>query len=141
MSRRGNWTLWAGLAAVLAGIFSYQFFIRFPLTRDFPWVNLALLAAGMVLLITGLVRAFGRPQMYRGRILGTIFAVLALVGVGFFCYLTFFLLHDLPASTGAPKVGDKAPAFTLPDQNGKPTALADLISPNGAILIFYRGHW
>ncbi|PYL30538.1 MAG: hypothetical protein DMF45_02300, partial [Verrucomicrobia bacterium] len=41
----------------------------------------------------------------------------------------------------APRVGEKAPQFSLPDQNGKQVALTDLLSPNGAVLIFYRGHW
>jgi peroxiredoxin len=59
--------------------------------------------------------------------------------------------RQLPSSTAAPHIGQKAPDFTLPDQNGKPVALADLLaSPpegatsgaaNGALLIFYRGHW
>jgi peroxiredoxin len=48
----------------------------------------------------------------------------------------------VPASTGAPRVGQNAPAFTLPDQNNKPVALADLLSgSNAVVLIFYRGFW
>jgi peroxiredoxin len=47
----------------------------------------------------------------------------------------------LPASAAAPRVGQKAPDFTLPDQNGRTVALADLISDNGVLLIFYRGYW
>jgi peroxiredoxin len=43
---------------------------------------------------------------------------------------------------GAPRVGQKAPEFTLPDQNEKPVALADLLSRSRAVvLIFYRGFW
>ena len=61
--------------------------------------------------------------------------------VAFFCYESFIVLRDVPASARAPRIGEEAPAFALPDQNGKQVALADLLSPHGAILIFYRGHW
>jgi len=51
------------------------------------------------------------------------------------------VVREVPASAGTPRLGQKAPDFTLSDQNGKPVALADLLSPHGAVLIFYRGHW
>ena len=70
------------------------------------------------------------------------------------CVLSFILFGglnlafaQLPPSTGAPSVGQKAPAFTLPDQQGKPVSLADLLKArgaaksNGLVLIFYRGYW
>jgi peroxiredoxin len=50
----------------------------------------------------------------------------------------------LPLSAQAPHVGEEAPNFTLPDQNGRAIVLADLLSDknaHGALLIFYRGHW
>jgi hypothetical protein len=59
----------------------------------------------------------------------------------FFAYVTFYVLKQVPLSAQAPRVGEKAPEFSLPDQSGKQVALADLLSPNGAVLIFYRGHW
>ena len=54
-----------------------------------------------------------------------------------------------PAAQGTPKVGDKAPEFTLPDATGKPTKLTGLLAqPSAAsekgswvLLIFYRGYW
>jgi hypothetical protein len=141
MKRSWNWALWTGFAFVLAGLFSFEFFVRFPITRDFPWANLLLFAAGGILLIAGLVRAFGRPKIYRGKIFGPILTVLSLVVFGLFCYGMFYVVRQMPASTGAPRVGQKAPSFTLPDQNGKPVALTDLISQKAAVLIFYRGHW
>jgi hypothetical protein len=37
-----------------------------------------------------------------------------------------------------PKVGEKVPDFTLPDQNGKQWALNDLMGPKGLLLVFTR---
>ena len=141
MSRRWNLSVWLGFVIVLAGVFSYEYFVRFPVTRDFPWLNLLLIGIGLVLLATGLFRAFGNPRLYRGKISGSIMAMLSVCLVTLFSYEIFFVLRDVPVSTQAPRIGEKAPTFTLPDENGRPIALADLISPHGAILIFYRGHW
>lgn len=141
MKRRWNLSLWFGFAVVLVGLFSYQLFAQFPITRDFPWANLLLISIGLVLLAVGLFRAFGRPQMYRGKIAGSIATAISVCLVAFFCYIIFYVLRQVPASLEAPRVGEKAPAFTLSDQSGKQTALADLLSPNGAVLIFYRGYW
>jgi hypothetical protein len=148
VKRNWNWPLWIGFLCILAGFFGYAFLIRFPATRNFPWPTFTLFGIGGVLLLVGLFRAFGNPKHYRGKVFGSAFAVLSLLAVGFFSYELFYAARQLPASTGAPRVGQKAPGFTLPDQNGRPVALADLLSPsepeakaNGAVLIFYRGFW
>jgi hypothetical protein len=144
MKRNWNWSLWAGFVLVLAGLLSYSFFAQFPITRDFPWANLSLFGAGGILLVLGVVRAFGKPKLYRGKIFGPIFAVLSLLVFAFFAYGVFYIVRQLPASAGAPRLGEEAPNFTLPDQNGRPITLADLLSDRnarGALLIFYRGHW
>jgi hypothetical protein len=141
MKRNWNWPIWVGFVVAVGGLFSYEYFVRFPITRDFPWASLLLFGIGAVLLIIGLFRAFGRPQLYRGKILGSIFAVIALALFSFFSYKIFYVLKQVPLSAQAPRVGEKAPEFSLPDQNGKQVALSDLLSPNGAVLIFYRGYW
>jgi AhpC/TSA family protein len=37
-----------------------------------------------------------------------------------------------------PQVGERAPDFTLNDQNGKPWTLQSIMGPKGAMLVFYR---
>jgi hypothetical protein len=141
MKRKWNWPLWVGFVVAVGGLFSYEFFAQFPITRDFPWANLLLFAIGAILLLLGLVRAFGRPQDYRGKIFGSILAVISLLLFAFFAYEIFYVLKQVPLSAQAPRIGQKAPDFSLPDQTGKQVSLIDLIVPHGAVLIFYRGHW
>ena len=47
------------------------------------------------------------------------------------------LASTLPAQTGELKVGDKAPDFTLPDQNGNKTSLAQFLGKKNVVLAFY----
>ena len=141
MKRQWNWPIWVGFVVSVGGLFSYEYFAQFPVTRDFPRANLLLFGIGAVLLLIGLFRAFGRPQLYRGKVFGPILTVIAFLLFAFFSYEIFYVLKQVPLSAQAPHVGDKAPEFTLSDQNGNQVALADLISCNGVVLIFYRGHW
>jgi len=142
MKRKWNCPIWIGFIVTAAGLVSYEFFAQFPIARDFPWANFLLFGIGSALLIFGLFRAFGRPQVFRGKIFGSVFAAIALLLVGFFSYVIFYVLHQVPASAGAPHVGQKAPDFFLLDQNRKPVGLGDLLSNSkGAVLIFYRGFW
>jgi hypothetical protein len=149
--RNWNWSLWIGFLFALTGFLSYPFFTRFPITRDFPWANFLLFGVGGIFILVGLVRAFGKPERYRGKIVGPILAVLSVVVFGFFSYLIFYELRQIPSSTAAPRVEQKAPEFTLLDQDDKQTSLADLLSApassastakaNAVLLIFYRGFW
>ena len=132
------------------GFASLPLLARFPATRDVPWVNVLFLGTGLALLFVGLRRAFGQPQQYRGKIAGTILGAVSVLIVALFCFVVFYQTRQLPASTGAPKVGEKAPEFVLPDTNNQPISLASLLStplvnsqtpPEGVVLVFYRGYW
>ena len=153
-TRRINWPIWAGFLLSIAALASYPlFFAQFPVTRDFPWANLLLFGAAAVLLAAGLRRAFSPQARYRGKITGAILTAASMVVAGFFVFLVFFASGRLPESHGAPRVGQKAPDFTLPDINGKPVSLTELLSqaqasasdksghPRSVLLIFYRGYW
>lgn len=160
MKRNWNWMVWVGFALVLAGTASYPtLFIRFPITRDFPWANLLLLALAACLLTLGMLRAFKHPETYRGKVSGTIMAALSVLLTGAFFALFFYAAKQLPASKGAPRAGSFAPDFSLPDSTGRTIALRSLLdSPfhtndwpetsaaasgktSGVVLIFYRGYW
>lgn len=43
----------------------------------------------------------------------------------------------LPTLAAELRVGDKAPDFTLPDQNGKPVRLGDFLGKKNVVLAFY----
>jgi cytochrome oxidase Cu insertion factor (SCO1/SenC/PrrC family) len=124
------------------------FFARFPATRDVPWASWLLFVAGLAMLIVGLRRAFGQPERYKGKVAGPIFGVLSLALVGLFLFLTVVASKQLPPpSSRVVKVGGQAPDFTLPDPQGQPVRLYDVLggaagrSGSWALLIFYRGYW
>jgi hypothetical protein len=136
--RRFNWPLWLGFALAVIGVLSYPlFFYRFPITRDVPWVTFILLAVGLGMIVAGVRRAPGRKiAAIIVAILGFALAVMFTVGVT--------VGSRVPTGTRIPAVGAKAPDFTLPDSNGKPLALAQLLrapGSKGVLLVFYRGYW
>jgi hypothetical protein len=143
MCRSWNALIWAGFAVTLVAAMSYNtVFVRFPVTRDFPWVNLLLFLAGGAMLAAGLKRAYGQPERYRGKVSGVVLGVLALLLFGAFYWGMFIFARQLPASAGAPRIGQPAPDFTLADAGGKPVSLTNLRENSRAVLlIFYRGYW
>jgi hypothetical protein len=143
MKRRHNILLWAGFIVVLLAVGTYlPIFAVYAATRDVPWVNYLLFAAGGVLLVLGLRRAFGQPDIYRGKVLGTILASLSFLLFAFFCAGILYFSKAIPASETAVRVGQSAPDFTLANWDGKKVSLSDAVKNNRAVvLIFYRGYW
>jgi ABC-type transport system involved in cytochrome c biogenesis permease subunit len=127
----------------LLAAYSYLFlFIRFAVTRDFPWANLLLFLIAGGLLAVGLYRAFAQPDKYRGRVSGTILAALSLGILGLFCYGVFWGARHLPPGENALRVGQPAPDFGLADVDGRTVSLSQLREGKRAVLlIFYRGYW
>ncbi len=149
--KRLNWPLWTGFVLTLAAFLTYFFiFVWFPFTRDFPWANLVMFVIAGVLLFMGLRRGFAsdQPRPTRSKIVSSIVSVLSLAVFAAFVFTIFVLGTSLPASTGAPQIGQRVPDFSLPDTSGKQVSLNELLTtpingnaPKGVLLVFYRGYW
>ena len=149
--KRLNWPLWTGFLLTLFAFLSYFFvFVKFPFTRDFPWANLVLFLIAGVLLFMGLRRGFAAdpPHPTRSKIVSSIFSLLSVAVFAMFVFTIFIAGRWLPASKGAPQVGQRAPEFTLSDTSGKQVSLNELLTtpvngnaPRGVLLVFYRGYW
>ena len=150
-ARRINWPLWLGLLVALIGGISYiAVFVWFPITRDFPWVNLLLFLVALVFLWLGIRRGFARDRAHptRSKIITTVVATFSVAIIALFFFSSFVFARWLPPSTGAPQVGQKVQEFTLPDSTGRQVSLNEILTvpiggkaPKGALLIFYRGYW
>jgi len=147
--KRINWQIWAGFVLSLVAAFSYPFvFVTWATTREFPWANLVLFAIAFVFLFLGLRRAFKPDKRIVSKIFSSLAAVFGVVLLAALLFMIYVMGSWLPASTGAPQVGQKAPEFALTDPNNKPVTLAQLLTepvnnkpPRGVLLIFYRGYW
>lgn len=147
--KRINWPIWAGFLLSLVAALSYPFvFVRWPVTREFPWANLVLFAIALVFLFLGLRRAFRPDKRNVSKVFSSLAAAFGVVLLAALLFMFFVMGSWLPASTGAPVVGQKAPTFTLTDPNDKPVTLAQLLTEpvnnkpaRGVLLIFYRGYW
>ena len=148
---RRNWALWLGFLLALGALLcNAAFFLNPPGQRAIPWLSVLLAGVALIFLVRGLQRAFGQPKVYRGKFLSSILALVSLLLVGVTIF-SFFQARAIPASAGAPKVGQKAPDFMLADTSGQPVSLAQLfapasgdsqgVPPKAVLLVFYRGYW
>src|SRR5207244_12466370 len=156
--QRFNWQIWTGFLLSIFAFLSYPLvFVNWAVTRDFSWSNLLLFAIAAVLLFIGVRRAVAPDRGRISKIVSSALATLSLLVLGLFIFVAFVASRWLPASSGAPQVGQKAPEFTLVDTNNKSVSLSELVSspikseppasargpraPRGVLLIFYRGYW
>jgi hypothetical protein len=143
MKRSWNWHIWIGfVVAVLAAVSYIPVFALFPITRDFPWVNLLLFLVAGILLVIGMYRAYAQPDRYRGKVSGAAFSVLSLFLFGLFCFGVFYEARRIPSGETALRAGQPAPDFQLAGIDSKPVTLSHVRQDRKAVLlIFYRGYW
>ena len=152
-SVRSNWPIWVGFLLSVFAVLTYPFvFVRWPVTRDFPWANFILFGVAAVFLFVGLRRSFAPERRLRSKIVSSVVTTLSVLIIGLFLFSFFIASRWLPAAHGAPQVSQKAPDFSLVDTSGKAVTLSELLttpiagqaassSPKGVLLIFYRGYW
>ena len=141
--------MWTGfLLSLVAGLSYPLVFVRWPITREFPWANLILFAISISLLLLGLRQAFKPGKRIVSRIFSSLAAAFGIFMLAALLFVIYVAGSWLPASSAAPQVGQKAPDFTLNDVNDKPVTLAQLLTepvnntpPKAVLLIFYRGYW
>lgn len=148
--RRTNTAPWWGLLFAIGGVAcNAAFFLRPPLQGMLPWLSLVCVALALIFLVVGLARAFGQPQVYRGKVLSVVLTVVALLPIGLTAFVSV-VSRKLPNSTAAPQAGQRVPDFTLPDTSGRLVSLDQLLAPSSGsqapapkavLLIFYRGYW
>ena len=130
---RRNHAVWIGVLVSLIGLISYfTYFARFPAFRDVPKVTFALVLIGVA------VSAWG---LWRRRSLWSMagFAV-SVACAGLLSLYVSVLSYGLPDTENVLDVGEPAPAFALPDQEGRTTSLEDYRASK-VVLVFYRGFW
>jgi hypothetical protein len=150
---RSRWNLdvwWGLLLALAAMLCNVIFFVNPPVQRAIPWLSLLLAVSALIFLGRGMKLVFGRPRVYRGKILSSIVAAISLLLVSL-VLIVFFHARAIPAAAAAPRVGQRAPDFTLTDTSGQPVSFDQLFTPaaddaqatapKAVLLIFYRGYW
>jgi hypothetical protein len=150
-TKQWNWRLWAGLGLSILAVVVYV--ALFTTNRNVFWLSLVLFVVAAAFLIGGLQRAFGQPESYGGKVAGPILTVLSVLVLGVFSFMSYEVVKYFPAAANAPRVGQKAPDFTLADSSGSPVSLAKMLTtpvtdssgaahtPKGVLVVFYRGYW
>jgi hypothetical protein len=110
---------WASfLLSILAFVSYFTVLVRFPVTRDVAWVNFLLFGAAALFFLAGLKRAFTGLGSLGGKFVIFVLALLSISILSLFWFVVFRATRQLPASHGAPTVGQKALDFTLRDSRG-----------------------
>lgn len=144
-----NWQLWIGFSLSLLALLIYILLLQ--QTRSIFWGSLLLFIISALLIISGLRRAFGQPQAYRGKVAGPVLTLLSVILLGIFGWGSYLASKLFARGLHAPQVGQKAPDFSIVDDHGNPATLTQLLSatmphasasvPKGVLLVFYRGYW
>jgi hypothetical protein len=103
-------------------------------TIDQPFLRASGLTAWLLLVLALLLALTAAWKDRRVWIRAVVWVQLA--ALVFACW-AFFVFARLPAT----HVPERAPDFTLPDQDGRPVTLSAELQRGPVLLVFFRGHW
>jgi hypothetical protein len=73
-----------------------------------------------------------------GVVLGIALAIVLVIGMVDMVRDAMQARTPIDVASLGPQVGERVPAFSLPDQNGQVRTLESILGPNGAMLLFHR---
>ena len=132
-----NHLAWVGPVLAVFGLLSYfLYFSMWPIFRDFPWLNLLILAGAVVVSAMSLGRA--RSRLGRTGSGAGLFVSVSMLGL--LCFYAFYLSYQLPDAGRVVDDGTRLPEITLMSSDGEAIDVADA-ARDKLILVFYRGYW
>jgi hypothetical protein len=146
-----NWRLWAGFGLSIGALVGYGFLVNE--TRAVFWPALLLFVLAGLLLVSGFKRRSREPELYRGKIAGPVLTTFSVVMFGLFGFVVYQVLRVFPDAKNAPRIGHRAPDFSLVDAKDKNFSLTESLSApitdsagavhatKGVLVVFYRGYW
>jgi len=129
-SPRGTAPALLSLLALVLAPFSWLWTIDRPFLRASGLTAWILLAGALALALSAARRD---RRLWVRAVAGVQVVALALA------LWAFFGLSRLP-ETGVAAL-ERAPDFTLPDQDGRPVTLSAELAKGPVLLVFFRGHW
>ena len=134
---RRNHAAWLGPVIAVAGFLSYSTIsAQYPILRDFPWLNLLILAGAMAL---GVV-AVRRAATGRGRAASVAGLGISTFLTGLLVFYCFFYSYGLPDAGRVADDGTQIPPISLASWDGKKIDV-EAAAQGKLILVFYRGYW
>ncbi len=127
-----NKLAWIGLLLSIAGGVSYALLLDVPWIRATAIPNSILAVAGLLLSIFAVVKRRSATTVIAG-------VLSVAISAGFLA--SVHILMQLPPGQGVLAVGEAAPDFALPNQDGEDVRLSSFKGRGPVLLVFYRGHW
>ncbi|MFP6663296.1 MAG: hypothetical protein VCC00_03730 [Deltaproteobacteria bacterium] len=140
MAREGRLArgVWLGpLVAVIGLVTYFTIFYRWPLTRDLPWLNFLVIAAGIALAFSGMRASPGTG--WRAGVARLAVGV-SLLPAALLAWYSFVFSAQMPATDLAAGPGTELPALILLDDKGDAFHLG-MAGEKRALIVFYRGFW